>query len=132
MNLLRQMLTGGQQRGIGSLRAQLAQRGLLDSGSLGAGVSDIVSDTQGRLAQGTQATAMGESDDLLDMLRQEKARQFSAEQASLGRTHDFDLARMQQDFQVSQRPRWYEYLLQGLGGAAGTAVGYGLGTRLGR
>ena len=104
LEMLRQMLSGGQSRGIQDLRRQLAQRGMMDSGSLGGGVTDIVGQTQGRLAEGTQAALMGESETLLDLLKGQQQRNFSREQLMKQLEAQMQMAKMQQQFQKSQQP----------------------------
>ena len=122
LDLLRNMLSGGQQRGIGDLRRNLAQRGMLDSGSLGAGIGSIVGKTQGQLSEGTQAAAMGESGILLDLIRREKDRGFEREQRGLDRSSRENLMRLQYDLQRRNQPSGFEQFLSGVGGGIGMGL----------
>ena len=120
------MLMGGQERGIQGLRRQLAQRGMLDSGSLGAGVTDIIGQTQGRLAEGTQAAAIGESETLLDMLKREQDRQFASQQMAKQLAAQQQMMQLQAQLSRQNQPTGMESLLGGLGGAAAGGLGAAL------
>ena len=126
LELLRQMLMGGQERGIQGLRRQLAQRGMLDSGSLGAGVTDIIGQTQGRLAEGTQAAAIGESETLLDMLKREQDRQFASQQMAKQLAAQQQMMQLQAQLSKQNQPSGFESFLGGLGGAAAGGLGASL------
>jgi len=122
LNLLRQMLSGGQQSGIGDLRRNLAQRGMLDSGNLGAGISSIIGQTQGRLSEGTQAAAMGESEILLDLMRREKDRSFQRIENERNRSNQADMIRLSSSLNRQNEPSGIDMFLSGLGGATGQIV----------
>ena len=130
MGGLTNILGQGEQRGIGRLRQNLAQRGLMDSGSLGAGISSINRDTQSRLAEGSQAAMGNEADMLLGMHQAELGRQHSLTMLDKQASYQRDLARYQAELQAAMQPSGFEQFLSGLGGAVGTGLGMYAGGRL--
>ena len=127
--MLRQQAGGQQNRNISLLRRHLAQRGALDSGSLGAGVTSIGNETSGLLAQGTNLAANQEAEGLLDLMKSARAMQFSREEADKERSNREYLMRLNQQFTKENQPEWWELLLGGIGGAIPTAAGGYFGSK---
>lgn len=124
--MLRQQVGGQQNRNIGMLRRNLAQRGALDSGSLGAGLTSLGNESSNILAQGTQMAANQEAEGLLDFLKRNQAMQFSREQADADRQSRMAMVRLQADLERRNQPSGIESLLAGLGGSAGRYLPFAL------
>jgi len=131
LNLLRQILGGQEQSGIARLRQQLAGRGLLDSGSLGAGITDITKDISERLAEGTQAAAIGESELLTRLIEAERERGFRARESAEERAFRERLARAEREAQRPRRRSAFESFLTPVATGLGTAVGGPIGGAIG-
>lgn len=136
LNLLRTNLRGQGNEYVARLRRNLAQRGALDSGSLGAGITSISQNLSNILSEGTQRAAQGESDAYLNILEREKGRAWQSSEAEKQRSFQRAMAQLnrgyaQEDYRQRQsdEPDWLDYLLGGAGSAIGTGVGYGLTRR---
>jgi hypothetical protein len=127
LELLRQNLGQGAQYSTNRLRSNLAQRGLMDSGSLGAGIGRINSDYGNQMAQGTMHAANNENDALLRLLEEERNRQAQMRAQQAGFAHDQQMMALQNQYAQQNKPSWMDYLLGAGGQAAGTALGYKLG-----
>ena len=130
LELLRQQVGQGMRQGTGHLRQNLAQRGMLDSGSLGAGITSMSNAAGNTLASGTMMAANKESDSLMSLLEAERSRQFASQMQTEQLNAQRQLAQMQITAQQDMQPQWWEYLLGGVGQGLGTAGGYALGSRL--
>lgn len=122
LELLRQQLTQGTRYGTNALRANLAQRGLLDSGSLGAGIGRLNQQYGQQMAQGTMLAANNETDNLMKLLEAEKNRQFQAQQNAAN--NQALMARMAEEARLQRagQPSGFEQFLGGVGSAAGQAL----------
>lgn len=122
MMLLRQNVMGNQGGAIAALRRNLAQRGALDSGSLGANISRIGNESANTLAQGTQHAALGENEALLGLMNRENDRRFAREQSATNYDRDRALLQLRSSLERRNKPSGIESLLSGVGSAAGTAL----------
>lgn len=88
--LLRQLLGGQEQASGQRLKRALAQRGILDSGSLGAGLSQIATGTGEQLSQGVQRAQMQENQAVVNLItdannriQEQQDRLFDAKQRAI-------------------------------------------------
>lgn len=100
--MLRQQGMGQQQRGVQALRANLAQRGLLDSGGLGAGLTRISNDTGSMLAAGTQAAARDENSTLMSLMESSRNREHMSREAELSRQQQRRMQELAMQWQAMQ------------------------------
>ena len=79
------------------------------------------------MARGTQDAAISENGTLLDFLKAKQQRDLDKERQQAGFSQQEYMARLMQQFQKENEPKWWEQLL-GLGGqVASTAGGIALG-----
>ena len=124
--MLRQGLYGQQNRNVNVLRRNLAQRGALDSGSLGAGIGQIGNETSGLLAQGTNLAANNEAEGLLSLIKAMNDRSFAREQSERDYQNQRNLLAFRNTLERNNKPSGLEGLLSGVGAAAGQALPFWL------
>ena len=120
--MLRQGVQGQQGRNINLLRRHLAQRGALDSGSLGAGTTSLGNESSNILAAGTQSATLNESDAILALMGKLRDRQWGREDSQTDYDRKQALMRLAAQLDKENQPSGIELFLQGLGGAAGNAI----------
>ena len=130
MELLRQSVGQGQNMGIHHLRQQLASRGLLASGNLGAGVTRLGVNAGDTMARGALGAANNENDTIMALLNHQNDQNFAAKQQQAQIAAQMQAIQLQSQLErQNQRPWWEQAIMNGVGGL-GNAAGAGVGNWL--
>lgn len=124
MELLRQSVGRGQNMGIHHLRQQLASRGLLDAGNLGAGVTRLGVNAGDTMARGALGAANNENDTIMALLNHQNDQNFAAKQQQQQIAAQMQAIQLQSQLErQNQRPWWEQAVVSGVGG-----IGQGIGS----
>lgn len=122
LQLLRGTGQQGVQQGMQGLRQNLAQRGLMDSGSLGAGASRISNNYGNLMAQGTMNAANNETDKILGLQQQEAARQHDLQMQQINASSQRSLAELMARLQRENQPTGWQQFASGAGQGVASAL----------